>query len=291
MSPLEIVATRLNPAEAELSFTLAVTAPEGATVELRGKVSGPTSPYAETIDVSYPLRPLPREGDLVRARVILPEPSLWTPAAPLLYHARVAVAVGDDVREERTVGVGLKECRLGRKGLFLNGVKLMLRGLAARRLDPDTASDWRNDGVNLVTMPVVPELADAWDAADRLGFFVLGSIDPTTDDPLWLIQDKLLQHSSVLGWLLPQTTLTEPQRWHQAMSLLHGWRRDVFIGVLVEELPLPILPGHVDFLACGQAQLAALDHVQTPKLVMLRRGEAYAPPPLQTALLGRVARV
>src|SRR5437868_6764586 len=60
-----------------------------ATAELRGKLMGPSCPYAATVEIAYPLLPPrrdepPEEGTL-RARIVIPEASLWDPQSPFLY--------------------------------------------------------------------------------------------------------------------------------------------------------------------------------------------------------------
>src|SRR5436305_13869978 len=68
---IEVTTTRLTPAEAELSLAAAPDGPVATDLELRGRLMGPRSAYAETVEVAYNLRPRPTEGDLVRARVLI----------------------------------------------------------------------------------------------------------------------------------------------------------------------------------------------------------------------------
>src|SRR5436309_1982537 len=100
----EIATTRYDPTEAELTVTYAPDDPAAVApgAELRGKFEGPSSAYAETVEVAYALRPLPREEDVLRARVIIPEPCFWSPAAPLLYRGTVELWQGGAARERAT---------------------------------------------------------------------------------------------------------------------------------------------------------------------------------------------
>jgi hypothetical protein len=82
-----------------------------------------------------------------------------------------------------------------------------------------------------------------------------------------------------------------PQRWHNAASLLHSQRPDVFIGIHVEQLPLGALPGHVSFACGAPGLLEALGAEGMPGLGLAPRGEAPPQPQLPAAWLGWVGRV
>jgi hypothetical protein len=76
-------------AEIEITVTLAHVHP---TSEIRGRLVGPRCALATTVEVAYPLRPLPRHADAVprlAARVHIPEPSLWEQQCPFYYDGRV----------------------------------------------------------------------------------------------------------------------------------------------------------------------------------------------------------
>ena len=82
---------RLSPAEAEIWVVIEAEEVTPAT-EVRGRLIGPRCPGVTTVEVAYPLRPLPRHPDglppLTR-RVVIPDPSLWEPQRPFVYRAVV----------------------------------------------------------------------------------------------------------------------------------------------------------------------------------------------------------
>src|SRR5438034_9440293 len=59
------------------------------TTEVRGRLVGPSCPYASTVEVAYPLRPLrraePSDPGTIPLRVAIPEASLWDTQSPHLY--------------------------------------------------------------------------------------------------------------------------------------------------------------------------------------------------------------
>jgi hypothetical protein len=95
---------RLEPFEAELWV---IVSPEyrTPTTEVRGRFVGPKSAVSSTIEVAYPLRPLPRPPESVLGlvtRAVIPEPSLWEPGCPFIYDGVVELWEGDqrcDVRQ------------------------------------------------------------------------------------------------------------------------------------------------------------------------------------------------
>jgi hypothetical protein len=80
---------RLSPAEAEV--WLQIDAREVApSTEVRGRLTGPRCPGRTTIEVAYPLRAfnqLPPGLPPLSRRVVIPDPSLWEPERPFVYHA------------------------------------------------------------------------------------------------------------------------------------------------------------------------------------------------------------
>ena len=89
---VEILDRGLDPAKAELWIQVQV-ARRSATTEVRGRLVGPRCQGATTVEVAYPLRPLPRtqeeaENTLTR-QVIIPEPSFWDTENPFFYEVIV----------------------------------------------------------------------------------------------------------------------------------------------------------------------------------------------------------
>ncbi len=275
MLPLQIALTRWNPAEAEITFSLVPDDPS-RNVELRGKLHGPHCLFSETIEVAYPIKPLPRSGELVRSQVYLPDPCPWSPAAPFLYTAHYELWVDNEriVQEQRSLG--LKDLLLHpRKGLKLNQQPLELRGLAQRSAELDF-EPMRKLGVNLVMAPVNEATLPVWTAGDRHGFFVLGEIDPEDEPTIWLAHETLSQHVSALGWVVPHDTIHKPQHWHNIVSLLHGLRPDLYLGLRYEEPAEGQVPGQVSFVVGYDVDVADLAAVHLPQIILRRRGTGWA---------------
>jgi hypothetical protein len=88
---LDVRTHRLSPTEAEV---LVVVTAERTTPEttVRGRFVGPKCALSSTVEVAYPLRPLPHnvaEMPQLSARVVIPEPSLWEPECPFVYDGAV----------------------------------------------------------------------------------------------------------------------------------------------------------------------------------------------------------
>src|SRR5947208_5556374 len=88
---LQVTQRRWDAAEAELWITVT---PEQLTptTELRGRLVGPRCPGVSTVEVAYPLRPLPRSGDTpaaLTARVIIPDPLAGEPNRSFYYEGPV----------------------------------------------------------------------------------------------------------------------------------------------------------------------------------------------------------
>lgn len=286
---VEILTTRYDPAETEITITVVLDDPDVAGVELKGRLAGPSTPLAETVEVAYPLRMTRAEDGLLRAKAILPDPCLWSPETPFLYHGPLEVWQQGQLRASAQVRHGIKELTLRHKGLRLNGDLLLLQGLQGRGVNAERLSALRAHGINTLLITVGPETQALWDAAEKWGFFLLAQIDPHDEASLWQAQDELLDHTALLGWVLPQSLITQPQHWHHAMSLLHGQRKDIFVGLKVDTLPLGVLPGHVDFLLGEAEVLMEASAEKTAKIVLLQRGEVK-PDPVPPQTIGWVRR-
>jgi hypothetical protein len=272
ITALDVHTTRFDPLEAEVTATVLVDSPE-ACLRIRGQLCGPRSPYAETLEIAYPFKPLPMEEGLLKVRAIIPEANFWSPRTPLLYEAVIELLTGDQVIDSRRALHGLRHVVLNRKGLALNGQRVRLNARMAATLSDHDAQQWRKAGINTLIAPVALNSADLWNAAERLGFFVLGELDGADDELLWYAEEVLSRRVSVLGWVLPQRLTREPQLWHNAMLHLHGERRDMLIGMRIEDLPLGVPPGHVSFIVCDEQRLTELGEATLPRLILARRGD------------------
>jgi hypothetical protein len=100
---------RLSPVEAEVWLSADVS-DATATAEIRGRLVGPRCPGVTTIEVAYPLRPVtqPDASASLGARVIIPEPSLWTRERPFVYEGALELWQDGQCWDQVAVSVGLK---------------------------------------------------------------------------------------------------------------------------------------------------------------------------------------
>src|SRR5262245_1941103 len=87
---IRIEQRRLNLAEAELLVTVEVDG-GGPATEVRGRWVGPRCAGRSTVDVAYPMQPLPADATQPgqRFRVIILEPAMWSAGTPFLYDATI----------------------------------------------------------------------------------------------------------------------------------------------------------------------------------------------------------
>lgn len=178
---LRVSIRRFDPVETELRVE--------ATVPIEGRVMGPQCRYSTTVEVAHYLRPLPDEP--LAWRVVVPEPSLWSPTSPFLYRA---VAQANGVRQ--TLRLGLRGVRLV-DGVFRVNQRPFRVQAAERRTLAD-AAELRAAGVNTLVVPTGPETRGLWETADEWGFFLLGMVADAAGAAL---VPELERHASCLGWL------------------------------------------------------------------------------------------
>jgi len=103
---------RLSAAEAEVWVSAELEELTPST-ELRGKFTGPRCPGVTTVEVAYPLRPLPRlpasPPATLTVRALIPEPSLWTETTPFLYTGRLELWQDGACADVVKLVVGLKQ--------------------------------------------------------------------------------------------------------------------------------------------------------------------------------------
>jgi hypothetical protein len=237
------------PAQAEVHVAVVPERRTPAT-EVRGRLMGPHCLYASTVEVAYPLRPLPRPGpggppERLTLRAIIPEASLWEPESPFLYRGPVELWQDGRRCDEATLTHGLRALALGPRGLRLNGRPLALHGRVLTACpDFQDALAWHRAGCNLLLAPVGEATAPLWDLADRVGFLVLGRLPDTTAGTLLLLA-ALGTHPCCLGWLAgPDTTLPAPLRTPALSGASRGPAAALPVGLeLGEAPPGPLPPG------------------------------------------------
>jgi hypothetical protein len=228
------------------------------TTELRGRLVGPRCCFASTVEVAYPLRPLPAAPEGFAppfGRVVIPEASLWDPQSPFLYEGPIELWQDGRLQHRMTVSHGLRTLTLGPRGLFVNGRRLLLRGRFVDALTEAEALTFRAAGANLLVIPVSAATRPLWELADRVGFLVLGEVrtlDAGATSALAALTKAA--HASCLGWLVRSDYLGPLPGSH-------------VVGVLADRRPEAPLPPGVTFVA-GNAGLADLG------LPLLIRGTA-----------------
>lgn len=196
-----VLTSRLeDPARAEVWVSVIIE-PSVAGAEVRGRLMGPQCLYASTIEVAYAFQSLPRpsEGSSApTARVLIPEPSLWEPACPFLYHGPVELWEAGQLRDHVTVRHGLCHVRVAPRGLRLNGRPFTLHGARRDHVTEEDAAALRAAGINTLLADAGADGEALCEAADRLGFFVVLRRSPRPAQPGTVV---LSRHPSFLGWL------------------------------------------------------------------------------------------
>jgi hypothetical protein len=292
-----------DPAEAEV-WVGAVPEAVAPTTEVRGRLMGPQCHYATTVEVAYPLRPFsgPRHPQPVSPRgrgvvgegvprlgmrVIIPEASLWDPESPFLYHGPVELWEDGCRCDQREVRHGLRRLSLGPRGLRCNGRPLAVHGVAREALSEDEGRDLRARGCNTLVAPVTAAAAGLWEAADRLGFLVIGRVG---DAGAWALADDLRGHCCCLGWLLAPAAGGEDEITH-AIAAWRQRRQPGWLGLALAPGSGGALPEGIDFVVCPEAALAELRGARLPKIVLVERGvngQASSVPPTTPDVLGWV---
>jgi hypothetical protein len=282
---LEVINTRLESdvAEVTVQYMPDPLTTAAADLSLAGQFIGPTQS-------SYPLVPLPSEDGFVRCRAAIPTPAFWSPASPNLYRAYVSLTDGESVTSAR-LDWGFKVLTLKRKAVRLHDEPLHLCGVRLEGYADETELPrLHRTGINTLLVPLNTNiLASLPRHADERGFLVLYEVNPEDDAALWDAEEVLFNHVSTLGFVLPRSAMREPQLWHNAMLHLHAHRRDVYVGVLVDEVPIGLIQGHVEFLLAAPVLLEELVDVKTAKLAYVRRAD-LGPDDLPPNIVGHISR-
>jgi len=101
---------RLSAVEAEVWFIIEADF-TSATTELRGRLIGPRCPGISTIEVAYPLQPIPHPTEKMTGlcrRVNIPDPSLWESDKPFVYHAVIELWQDGELLETAEFDCGLR---------------------------------------------------------------------------------------------------------------------------------------------------------------------------------------
>lgn len=253
-----IVNHRLDPHETELHIHVKLDELTPST-ELRGRLVGPQSAYASTIEIAYPMRELER-ADHVVLRVVIPEASWWHPRTPFLYRGPLELWQDGSRCERIELVHGIRSAQLKYDGLRLNAQRLLVRArFVGDAWSESDARAMHDNGYNAVVTTSI----DAWTLADRFGFLALGTGADLTPFLQW--KNELSQHVSNLGWIFPRADLLADPPRDEVSSMFYGVNTSA-----------RSVPPNADFLVCHERELAWLDDVALPKLLVVAHAPAEA---------------
>jgi beta-galactosidase/beta-glucuronidase len=100
---------RLSAVEAEIWISVAVERLT-PTTEVRGKLHGPRCAGVTTVEIAYPLQPLPQPAgsNVLVVRALIDEPNLWSEKAPFVYEGFAELYEDGQCQDRAPVSVGLK---------------------------------------------------------------------------------------------------------------------------------------------------------------------------------------
>ena len=123
------------------------------------------------------------------AQCSMPGAALWSPDEPNLYELNVELLYGKILMDSKKVRFGFRDIKMTAQGLFLNGKKILLRGMnrhqsfpyfgyaAPKSLQKYDAEILKNElGLNAVRTSHYPQSQDFIDRCDELGLLVFTEI-------------------------------------------------------------------------------------------------------------------
>jgi beta-galactosidase len=214
----------------EIAVTVRNTSARTTTSVLAAAIADPAG--AEVADASSPITLLPGTSGVVRHRLVVACPALWSVNRPQLHTARLRLRDDTDgaehVVEEETVTFGIRSLQLDvRHGLRINGEVVKLRGacihadngplgaVSLPRAEERRIALLKQAGFNAVRSSHHPASAALLDACDRLGVLVMdetfdmwtsakSDFDYAYDFPQWWERDvealvaRAVNHPSVI---------------------------------------------------------------------------------------------
>jgi beta-galactosidase len=140
---------------------------------------------------SSPVTLLPSQAGIVRQRLCVTDPTLWSVEVPSLYSVRLELIDGEYISDVEDVTFGIRSLQLDpRKGLRLNGEEVKLRGACIHsdngpigaasiaRAEERRIQTLKDAGFNAIRSAHNPMSSSLLDACDRIGMLV---IDETFD--------------------------------------------------------------------------------------------------------------
>jgi beta-galactosidase len=199
-----------------------------------------------------PVSVLPGEPAIVRQRLYVRAPALWSPESPVLYSAHVSLADENGEADAETVTFGVRSLRLDpERGLRINGETVKLRGACVHhdngvlgaatfaRAEERRVEILKDAGFNAIRMSHHPMSKAMLDACDRLGVLVMdeafdmwtsakSDLDYSLHFPQWWERDieamvaKDVNHPSVIlysiGNEIPETGSPAGAAWGRKLA-------------------------------------------------------------------------
>jgi beta-galactosidase len=262
-----------------------------------------------------PVTVLPGEPAVVRQRVLLPEPALWSPDSPALYSASISLRNGSTEVDDDTVSFGVRTLALDpERGLRINGEPVELRGACVHHDNGvlgaatiDRAEERRVQllkaaGFNALRSAHNPMSRAMLDACDRHGVLVMDELtdmwtesksdfDAALDFPEWWERDveamvrKDVNHPSVvfysIGNEIPEVGRPHGAVWSRRLAekvrSLDGTR---FVTNGINAMLSVIGEAHADKPQAGINTMltdmgAFMDELSTSDLVATRTAESF----------------
>jgi hypothetical protein len=191
--------------------------------------------------------------------VVIPEPSWWEPETPFLYRGILELWDAGQATDRTEIIHGFCTYRLGSRGLFMNGKPFTLRAadLKGPVADVDLRS-LRAGGCNCLVFPLDDYDLALAEAADRLGFLVLGRLAASDAGGFG---SNLETHPSLLGYL------GEPGTSNASVLLRPVPGRSPPLYGLEVNQPINSLPHEVGFLICPQPLALLLAPLARPTII------------------------
>jgi len=262
---------RLDPVESEVWITV-IPEELSETTRVGGRLMGPRCLYSSTVEVAYPLRPWKQQDEendakSLTLRVVIPEASLWEPESPFLYQGPVELWQNEELCERVPLSHGLRVLTLGPRGIRVNGRQFTIEGVRGDRFTEDELVRLRQAGCNLLLTSVTAQTLPLWEAADSLGFLMLGGI---VDRETWELAGTLRQHPSCLGWVITPELMN-----HEILQAVRfsplSFGRGHLVGCEINPLALGPLPDGLQFMVCDEALLPLLVNHPQPKILLADR--------------------
>ena len=199
-----------------------------------------------------PVTVLPGEPAVVRQRLLVAEPALWSTESPSLYSASVVLCAGGDVTDDETVTFGIRTLSLDpERGLRINGEQVKLRGACVHsdngvlgaatiaRAEERRVQLLKAAGFNALRSAHNPMSRAMLDACDRHGVLVMDELtdmwtesktdfDAALDFPEWWERDveamvrKDVNHPSVvfysIGNEIPEVSTPHGAVWSRRLA-------------------------------------------------------------------------